>query len=182
MMHAMPENSLVAPADTARFAALDLGHLSLLLPQHEIRTLETVLDVEGAGADTDAACWVGLDGERWPVYCLSVDLEALPAIPAERRICVVLHHKEGCFGLVCEQVGNLARNEFDLLAVPVCMRMPETPIRALAVQGEQVHCVTTSADLAGFLVERTDLANTITGALAWRERPARRAPTLIEKA
>ncbi len=70
--------------DELHFAALTLGGLALLVPQNEVHTLETVQDVELTDGDPGQ---YGLEVPWLPVYCLSVRLEALRAIPTENRIC-----------------------------------------------------------------------------------------------
>ncbi len=89
-----------------------------------------------------------------PVYCLSVQLEALRAIPDECRICVLLELEGGYFGLLCNEVTAIQHSQLRLHAVPACMHFPHTPIRALAVHEDQLLCVTTSTDLVNFIARQ----------------------------
>lgn len=142
--------------DRPHFAVLSIDGLSLLLPQQDIHTVEPVLDLELATGEGGCAGWINRDEERWPIYCLSADLEPIQELPIERRVCVILDHDElgFGFGLACEQMTTLQQAHLNFFAVPECMRMPGSPVRALARHDEQVLCVTTAADLAGFLAYR----------------------------
>jgi len=143
--------------DRSHFAVLSIEGLSLLLPQQDIHTVEPVLDLELTTGERGYAGWINREEERWPVYCLSADLEPLRDLPIERRVCVILDHDESGFGLACEQMTTLQQAHLSFFAVPECMRTPGLPVRALARHDEGVLCVTTAVDLAGFLAHRDDL-------------------------
>lgn len=144
--------------ETPHFALLSIDGLSLLLPQQDIHTVEPVLDLEPATNGGVHVGWISRDQERWPVHCLSADLELMRELPIERRVCVILDHDGLGFGLACEQMTSLQQAHLSFFAVPECMRMPGSPLRALARHSERVLCVTTAADLAGFLAHRDYLA------------------------
>ena len=72
-------------------------------------------------------------------------------LPVERRACVILDYEEVGYGLAVEQVTTLQQAQLRFFGLPVCMRTPGSPIRAVACQGETVLCVTTAADLADYL-------------------------------
>jgi len=149
------EKSDVGPwLEIPHFAVLSIDGLNLLLPQQDIHTVEPVLDLEPATSEGVQVGWISRDQERWPVYCLSADLEPMRELPIERRVCVILDHDELGFGLACEQMTTLQQAHLSFFAVPECMRMPGSPLRALARHDEGVLCVTTAADLAGFLAHR----------------------------
>ena len=133
-----------------RYAALSLDGFRLLLPQNEIHTLESVEDIGAARDDDKCAGWINLNDQRWPIYCLSADLQAMAEIPTSRRICVLLEHEDRYLGLACAEVVILERSQVTLSPLPACMRATGTPIRALAVHEEQVLCVSCAAALASF--------------------------------
>ena len=148
----LAEQGLRKPAN---FAVLALDGFRLLLPQNEIHRLEPMEDIEPVEGDETHAGWATLDDKRWPVYCLSANLRAMAAIPASRRVCVLLEHLDRYFGLACEQVGILKGTQMRVFPLPACMRTPGTPVRALAIHQDRVLSVTCKAALAAFGDGRT---------------------------
>jgi hypothetical protein len=129
--------------------ALTLGEATLAVPQGEVHTLESMLDLEPDGQGLRIG-WITLHGQRWPVYCPSASLEPLASLPDARRICVMLAVGSELFGLACESVSTVDAEHLDAVALPTCMATSEHPISALARSGDEVLCITCAADLLGF--------------------------------
>ena len=125
------------------------GHL-WLLPQAEIHSLESPLDIDQEVQAPRGIGAIALGGEWWPVYCLSGELRLLPQLPDSRRICALLDNGADRFGLVCDQVETLAETP-PLLALPACMGTPDSPIQALAPLDRGLGCVTNTEHLAALL-------------------------------
>ena len=123
-----------------------MGALRLLLPQNQVYALEPGLDVvHAAGEDLG---WIEVADGRWPVCCLSEDLQPVRQIPPGRNICALLHTDAGPFGVLCDQVVMLGHQaEVDLLPVPACMRTTAMRLRGLVLDGEHVLCVASAPDL-----------------------------------
>jgi len=136
--------------ETQLFAALTLDGYRWLLPQTEIYSLESLPDIDQEVRAPHSIGAVGSGGEWWPVYCLSGELQLLPQIPDSRRACVLLNNRADHFGLVCDQVETLAEAP-RLLDVPVCMRLPDSPLQALTLLDGGLGCVTTTEHLAALL-------------------------------
>ena len=132
-----------------RYVALTLGDATLAVPQGEVHTLESMLDLE-PDAQGLRVGWITLHGQRWPVYCPSASLEPLPSLPDARKICVMLAAGSELFGLACESVSTLDAEHLDAVALPACMSTPDHPIGALARSGDDVLSVTCAADLLRF--------------------------------
>ncbi len=132
------------------FAGLTLDGYQWLLPQTEISSLESLLDIDQEVRAPHGIGAVGLGGEWRPVYCLSGELRLLPHMPNSRRTCVLLDNGADRFGLVCDQVETLAETP-RLLALPACMKQPDSPIQALALLDDELGCVTTTEHLAALL-------------------------------
>jgi hypothetical protein len=132
-----------------RYVTLALGDTTLALPQGEVHTLESVLDLE-PDREGWRIGWIALHGQRWPVYCPAASLEPLASLPAARRICVMLAVGDGLLGLACESVSTVDAEHLESVALPACMSTPEHPISALAHSGEDLLCITCAADLLGF--------------------------------
>lgn len=132
-------------------AAMSFGQHRLFLPQHEISSLESVLDLQQQEAVPPAVGMIALADEAWPVYCLSGEEWGMTTvIPPSRRICLLLDDGRYQLALLCDQVESLARSP-RLYPLPACMAQPAALVEALVAQDEHsVGCMTTTARLAAF--------------------------------
>lgn len=130
------------------YAVLTIDQRKLLLPQREIHTLESVLDVITATDVPNAIGSFTLAGNSWPVYCLSGQLDLMLELPGTRRICVLLKDSTQGLGLVCDQIEPLGREDLRLQPLPPSMKTPTSPIQALVLRHDAIGCVTTTAHLA----------------------------------
>lgn len=130
---------------TDRYAIMQLGRLSLLIPQHQVHTLEPMNEVQPTQGE--GVGWLEIGGERSPVYCLSEDLQPIPMIPADRSICVVLDSDSKPFGLLCNQVSLFKANDLDIKPLPECMCTRNTPLRGLVLYDDKILCITYAHDL-----------------------------------
>jgi hypothetical protein len=136
---------------TRLFALLRLANVALLVPLHEVQSLESVEDIDktrriggSAGALRRADSWI-------TVFCLSDNLEPQPELPAAFRMCAILASGGTLVGLACQAVSSVNDAALTHHPLPTCMRATHSPIRALANHGERVYCRTTAADLVPFL-------------------------------
>ncbi|MCB1780682.1 MAG: hypothetical protein KDJ34_11465 [Candidatus Competibacteraceae bacterium] len=132
------------------FAGLTLDGYRWLLPQTEIYSLESLLDIDQEVRTSHSIGAVGFRGEWWPVYCLSGEMQLLPHIPDSRRNCVLLDNHADRLGLICDHVETIAADQH-LLELPACMRLPGSPLQALALLNGRLGCVTTTEHLAALL-------------------------------
>ncbi len=133
------------------FVILSLGTCRLLLPQSEMRLLESVLDVQISEPPVNGLGWLPFDGSQWPVYGLDAKLNPLLVLPPTYRICALVSHADGYFGLVCTDVVTVAAETLDVRPLPVPMVRPQSPVRGVALQGDQVVLASRSEALAEFL-------------------------------
>ncbi len=140
-------NPLDALQEIPTFAALTLDGCTWLLPQTEVQTLETLLDVNPDVRAPQSIGAIAYAGEWRPVYCLSGELRLLTQLPAARRICLLLNNDADCFGLACDQVETLS-GPLRLHRTPACMTPPDSPIQALALLEEGLGCVTATEQIA----------------------------------
>jgi chemotaxis signal transduction protein len=146
-------------SDATAFAVLTLDGRHWLIPQNEIHSLETVLDMTADAAQLDAqepvapnpAGFLPFRGQLWPVYCLGGDFARLQNAPGNRRIVVLLNHDHLALGLMCDEIEVLGRDHGKLQALPACMGTATHPLRALLSHGEDLAYVTTTARLAALL-------------------------------
>lgn len=136
---------------TLLLVALQFGRQSLFVPQREIGSLESVLDLQREDAAPPTAGVIELADQVWPVYCLSDEGWILTAeVPASRRVCLLLDDGDYQLGLVCDRVEALAAPS-QLYSMPACMARSDALIEALVIQDEHtVGCLTTTARLAAF--------------------------------
>ena len=134
-------------------AMLKIAGLHLVLPQNEIRALESMDNVERRDAESGRVGWVRYAQQRWPVYCLSQDLALLADVPAARRACVLLGAGQaGYVGMLCDDVSIVRQSLGPRHELPDAMRLPETPVTGLTVlEGETVACLTSAEHLASYL-------------------------------
>ena len=139
------DETLLGSAGDGRYTVLYLDELALVVPQHEVRTLEPAFDVtHPEGGEVGS---IAVAGTNWPVYCLSEDLRPIRVAPAERRICVLLESSAGLLGVLCDEVVMLEQDEWQTLPLPECMHTPDTPIGGMLLQGDRALCVTSVAGL-----------------------------------
>lgn len=144
----------LTPESPQRYIRLFFDDLNLLLPQHQLHTLEPVSDLQTPAVSQDGVGWMANGGHRWPVYCLSGALETMHLIPDNRRICVLVAHQSRAFGLVCENVDTMPEQELMSWPLPNCMYTPGTPINALALHDRRVYCMSTVTSMGIYMEHR----------------------------
>lgn len=117
---------------------LEIDRLRLLLPQRDVHILEPAADIRPVGEYTDHFGTIEVDGDPYPVYCLSSGLQLMTEPPMHWRICVLLQHPHQVFGLVCASVRFHHRTSLIEHTLPFCMRLGKSPITALALCGDEV--------------------------------------------
>lgn len=158
-MNRRTQTALADLQATRTFAVLTLDGRKWLLPQAEIQSLESILDIDREVRIPHSVGAVAFVGEWWPVYCLSGELQILSYMPDSRRACPLLNNSADRFGLVCDRVEALAESP-RLLALPACMALPDSPIQALVLLDDGLGYVTTTEHLAALLaavVENADV-------------------------
>ncbi len=142
-------------AATARhrggFAALSVGKLNVLIGREQLRTIEAATDIDVDAPPPGGVGWFTLDRDRFPIYCTGGDLRLITAIPAARRICVVLRREAGLFGVLCDEVVLVAADTIHVHDLPVAMHLPNTPIAGLAKYADAIACVSTADRLCNNL-------------------------------
>lgn len=131
---------------------LRLTHVSLLLPLHEVHSLESLSEIDlqrrsglSIGAVRHADSWID-------VLCLSDNLEPRRQLPATYRMCAILGMDEAFVALACSAVASIDDVLLTHQPLPACMQHPGMPIEALALRGDEVFCRTSAAELVASLV------------------------------
>jgi len=132
-------------------ALLKIKGLNLLLPQGEVRTLESVKDVDTAAPALHSTGWVAYVQKRWPVYCLSEELTLLKEMPAERRACAMMAMGAGYIGILCDDMIVLKDFAAQRYELPVAMKLPDTPILHLVAYEQGIACVSNATRLTAYI-------------------------------
>lgn len=157
-MNSRTQARLDAVRNVRTFALLMLDGWRWLLPQTEVRTLESPLDIDLEARAPHSVGAIGFSGQWWPVYSLTGELQLLSHTPPGRRICLLLDNGADQFGLVCDQVETLTES-LRLYPIPLCMAAPDSAIAALALLGDDLAAVTTAEQIARVIAttgERAD--------------------------
>lgn len=149
-MNGQVRSALAELREIGAFAVLTVDGRRWLVPQAEIQSLESLLDIDREVRIPHSVGAVAFASEWWPVYCLSGELQILPQLPNSRRACPLLDNGADRFGLVCDRVEALAEAP-RLQVLPACMALPDSPVQALALLDDGLGCVTTTERLAAML-------------------------------
>lgn len=142
----------IAPAGSnSTVALLQINGLNLLLPQGEIRTLESATDIDKSAAALKSVGWIVYSNKHWPVYCLTEELTLVEVVPAERRACAMLAMGAGYIGIMCDDMIMLKDFAAQRYELPLAMRLQSTPISHLVAYGEGIACVSKAARLTAYI-------------------------------
>jgi hypothetical protein len=131
----------------AALAVLVLDGRRWLLPQAEVASLEPLLDIDPEVRPPGSIGAIAYRDAWWPVYCMSGELRVMARMPEKRRLCLLLDNGADRFGLVCDQIESLA-DPPPLFPLPACMRLPGSPIEALALLDAGLGGATTAEHIA----------------------------------
>lgn len=134
-----------------RYAQVRFGHLRMLLPQNDVRSVEPIMDVDTTQSLDGEIGRVNLAGTVWPVYSFDPDLQLTRPVPADHRVCVLISGGAGGFGITCSELTTVASAEIQRVPVPRCMRSPGPVLESLAVLDGAVACVIDASGLAGLI-------------------------------
>ncbi|MCP5420609.1 MAG: hypothetical protein H6970_04250 [Gammaproteobacteria bacterium] len=156
MAHAFAEAEL---SETTAFAVLNLDGQRWLIPQNEILSLETVLDIETHAASNEGEGFIAPDPigfitrqeQVWPIYCLTGHFSRPQEVPKSRRIVVLLHRDPVYLGLVCDEIEVLGQDHGPFQPVPACMGQATQVLGALLSYASNLAYMTTTTRLATFL-------------------------------
>jgi hypothetical protein len=137
----------------AAAALLKIGGVNLLLPQADIRALESAADVDVVAPALQSVGWVKYAQKKWPVYCLSEALALQLHVPPARRACAMMILGAGYIGILCDDMSVIKDYAAQQYALPDAMRLPATPVLQLLAYQQGIAC-TTNARLLTEYVEQ----------------------------
>ena len=139
------------PEDTARGVVIIIGQLRLALPQQDVHTLEPMIDIQATQNTLGTVGLIQRDTVRWPIYCLSAQLELMRTVPDTRRVSVLLKHAGQGFGLLCDEVFSVSLSQIQSTPLPACMFTQGTPVLELALHNDDLLCISSTGALMAFL-------------------------------
>lgn len=134
-------------------ALIKMDGLNLILPHGEIRTLESLSEIDTHSPALKSIGWINYESRRWPVYCLTEELTLLENIPPQRGACALLGMGSGYIGIMCDDMTVLKDVAAQRYEVPVAMRLPGSPILYLINYEQGIACVSNARQITAY-VER----------------------------
>ena len=134
-----------------KVVVLSIDGLKLILPQGEIRTVESIGDVALADKVPKSIGTINYRGQRWPVVCLSHELLFLDLVPASRRACVMLAFDGNYLGLLCDDARVLLNFTQQSFVMPNSMRTPDSPITGLIQYEQGLACLSNASRLYSYV-------------------------------
>lgn len=145
------------------YVLLGFDGLHLLLPQHEIRVVEIIEDVELHVEPEEAAAgvmgWISQSDQQFPVFSLNYSLELCNHLPPNRKYCVLLEtDEEAVFGITCDSFISLDgfKGDLHLQAIPPAMHLEFSPLSGLGIYEGQMICQTDASSLMGYLTAHAE--------------------------
>lgn len=138
-------------AANASATVLKIDGLDLLFQQNDIRALESAANVDRNAPGEYSVGWTSYMRQRWPVYCLSEQLDLLSVALPSRRTCALLALEAGYVGVMCDDVSIIRLAAAQRYEVPIAMRSAETPILGLLPSGDRLLCIGDPNRLAAFI-------------------------------
>ena len=143
--------TLTGAGRNAEAAVLKFNGMDLMIRQDEIRMLEPASAVDSADPERNSVGWIGYMRQRWPVYCLSEQLELMDSIPPSRRTCVLLTLANGHIGVLCDDVSVLKQVGGQNYELPLAMRTAQTPVLGLLAHDNGMLSVSSASGLAAYV-------------------------------
>lgn len=130
---------------------LKIDGMRLVLPQVDVCSLESVMDMDLADCPQGSVGWVPYAGQRWPAYCLGGGLQLLKHIPAVRRVCTLLALPHGYLGVLCDEAHTLVGVQEASFEIPACMQVAQSPISGLRMVEEGFACDSDAGRLSAYI-------------------------------
>jgi len=145
------------------YVLLGFDGLNLLIPQHEIRVVEIIEDVELHVEPEEAAAgvmgWISQSDQQFPVFSLNADLGLYSHLPPNRKYCVLLEtEEEAVLGITCDEFISLDdfKGDLHLQEIPPSMHLDFSPLSGLGIYEDRMICQTDASSLMGYLTAHAE--------------------------
>jgi len=133
------------------FAVLVFAGLQLLIPQNDIFSLEPTIDMTPSTTTIGSVGQLQQSNQAYALYALSADFTLLNSCPESYRIAVLMKNVNPVYGVLCEQIDTIKRDQLSIHPVPAAMRRENSPLLALALVGEEVRYISSANALSRLL-------------------------------
>jgi hypothetical protein len=147
-MHAHPIDNIEL---SEHFAVLVFAGLQLLIPQNDIFSLEPTIDMTPSTTTIGSVGQLQQSNQAYALYALSAELTLLNSCPESYRIAVLMKNVNPVYGVLCEQIDTIKRDQLSIHPVPAAMRRENSPLLALALVGEEVRYISSANALSRLL-------------------------------
>ena len=140
------------------FLQLNLGKMRVLVPQHEVQSLESTLDISVEKNDMNSIGNIINNGVTHNVFNFDDKLNVIQSMSDSRRICVCLQNDDVAYGVTCDAVNNIDLQEVKLVELPECMKNKYCPVLYLGIYKNRVINVVNTSTLNN-VISQTDNLN-----------------------
>jgi hypothetical protein len=144
----MQTNSIDNIELSAHFAVLVFAGFQLLIPQNDIFSLEPTIDMTPATTPIGSVGQLRQSNQTYALYALSAELTLLNSCPDTYRIAVLMKNVNPMYGLLCEQVDTIKREQLSIHPVPAVMRGENSALLGLALVGDEVRYISSANALS----------------------------------
>jgi len=145
------------------YVLLGFDGLNILIPQHEVRVVEIIEDVELHVEPEEAAAgvmgWISQSDQQFPVFTLNARLDLCDFLPETRQYCVLLEtEEEAVLGVTCDEVISLDgfKGDLHLQEIPPAMHLDFSPLSGLGLYEKRMVCSTDASSLMGYLTAHAE--------------------------
>ena len=138
---------------STHFIVLVFDGLPLLIPQSDVYSLEPTVDIISTASHNGSVGQLEQSGNMWSLYALSSELNLLNSCPETYHIALLMKNVQPAFGLLCEQVDTIDRNQISIHPVPSAMKTENSPLLALALYGNEVRYISSASALSHLLTQ-----------------------------
>ncbi|MCP4431415.1 MAG: hypothetical protein GY806_10585 [Gammaproteobacteria bacterium] len=140
--------------DSSRLALISIDGLLLVIPQHEIETLEPVEDINRENMAEMSVGWITVEMSNLPVFNLDESFN-LTLKTGNRRIVAVLKNDSGSFALMADELQIVEAAQFDFDSLPKVISTEFSPVLQVALFDEQLICASNAKTIHQKLVAGT---------------------------
>jgi hypothetical protein len=146
----MSQNNLTSEL-AAMMTLISIDDQRLVIPQHQIVTLEPVEDLNHKNCVDHSVGWIITEAGQIPVYNLDNEL-MLTNLDEKRRIVIVLANAGGDYAILADELNILSADTLVWQELPWAIRSNESPVNRVAVYEQTLICLTNADDLFNDLI------------------------------
>lgn len=125
--------------NTNEFLQLEIDKTRLLIPQEQVSSIESVMDIQSRASDTFSVGTVMNDGHLYEVFDFDAEIHPNNSMSDSRKMCVCVNDGEVAFAIACDSISRLNRNEVKLFKLPVCMQTGSCPVSYIGIRKERIY-------------------------------------------